>query len=288
MTPKKILLCRTRGGLNDTLCQIKKCWDYSEKFNRTLVIDSIYANTGLRDNFLNYFHGKDPKDHFVTYDKNAWYKELDFYPEFIREIIDDYQVLFDPVNQCHLEKKSRKLLSFDFSKDYQEGVLVHDQSGGGSASLDCLRRLRLNPEIKSKIKEKIDLLEKPYIGIHIRNTDLETDFESFFKTIKKEVENKNILVCSDNIKCIHYAKKYFKHSNVMSVSNIPDLKGQPLHRLNKLNPYECNLNSLIDLFALAKSENVLITKHSMGSISGFSMLALKLNENPEVLAGLFS
>lgn len=288
MENEKFLLCRTRGGLNDTFCQIKKCWDYADKFNRTLVIDSIYTNTGLRDDFSKYFEVKSPEDHFLIYDKHGGYMQEEFFPDFIKKIIDNYQLVFDPINRCYLEKKSRRLLSFDFSKDYEEGLLVHDQAGGGTASIDCLRRLKLAPAIKNRIMESIELLKKPYIGVHIRNTDLETDYEYFFRAIKKDLEEKNVLICSDDIKCIRYAKKYFKNSYVMQVSNIPDMKGRPLHRLNKLDPYECNLSSLTDLCALARSEKVLYTTHSQGGYSGFSKLACMLNDNGDVLDGLFS
>jgi hypothetical protein len=37
---ESFLLCRPHGGLNDTFCQIEKCWRYAEKFGRTLIIDT--------------------------------------------------------------------------------------------------------------------------------------------------------------------------------------------------------------------------------------------------------
>jgi hypothetical protein len=33
------VLYRPRGGLNDMLCHVEKCWAYAEKFSRRLVVD---------------------------------------------------------------------------------------------------------------------------------------------------------------------------------------------------------------------------------------------------------
>ena len=47
------LLCRPRGGLNDTLCMIEMCWRYAEKFDRQLIIDT--KNSALFEDFDKYF-----------------------------------------------------------------------------------------------------------------------------------------------------------------------------------------------------------------------------------------
>ena len=49
----RYLLCRPRGGFNDTLSQIFLCMQYAKKTNRKLIIDT--TRSGLHDNFSSYF-----------------------------------------------------------------------------------------------------------------------------------------------------------------------------------------------------------------------------------------
>ena len=52
---KKYILCRPVGGLNDIFCQIEKCWQYAEKYNRILIVDTDKSQGLLGQNFLDFF-----------------------------------------------------------------------------------------------------------------------------------------------------------------------------------------------------------------------------------------
>jgi hypothetical protein len=55
MSPvNKYLLCRPTGGINDIFCQIEMCWDYAEKYNRNLIIDTT-NHLSLMANFSDFF-----------------------------------------------------------------------------------------------------------------------------------------------------------------------------------------------------------------------------------------
>ena len=61
----KYLLCRPRGGLNDTLTQISLCLDYAFKFKRHLIIDTM--RSGILDRFDNYFEPVIPFQNLSLY-----------------------------------------------------------------------------------------------------------------------------------------------------------------------------------------------------------------------------
>ena len=62
----KYLLCRPRGGLNDTLNQIELCWRYSEIYNRILIIDTEYLiSTGISVKFSSLFEVLDPSKNII-------------------------------------------------------------------------------------------------------------------------------------------------------------------------------------------------------------------------------
>ena len=91
----KYLLCRPGGGLNDNLCVIQKCIEYSKRFNRILLIDTNYNNT-YKFNFCDVFKIIDDKN--IIYDSNKIKEiisnnDLLIYPEEIRNLYD-YQVYY--------------------------------------------------------------------------------------------------------------------------------------------------------------------------------------------------
>jgi hypothetical protein len=69
---ERYLLCRPHGGLNDTLCQIEKCWKYALKSDRVLIIDT--RNSGLHADFSEYFEAKEKSLRFI----------FDTHPETLR------------------------------------------------------------------------------------------------------------------------------------------------------------------------------------------------------------
>ena len=297
----KFVLCRPCGGLNDILCQIEHCWNYSIKYNRTLIIDTTQSS--LNDEFSNYFEVQNDLlilkipnwmrkifVHFVPKCGHAEVKlELNlkdispFQPNEIQPnaALDprlDYEISYVPEIRNFVRKGTKEQLTFPRHIPHEERILLHHQCGGGERSKKSLRRLKLKKEVSDEIINRLKKIEKPYSAIHIRNTDLKTDYVSFFEEIAPEVRGKNILICSDDSDCIEYAKTYFTNSNIMSISNIPNTEGKALHYHRTKDKYKTNIDSLADLVALALSKKVYTTKSHKDRFSGFSRLAINLNK----------
>ncbi|MEP6355049.1 MAG: hypothetical protein ABJ081_00005, partial [Hyphomicrobiales bacterium] len=208
----KVVLCRPRGGLNDTLCQIERCWSYCLEYNRKLILDSY--NSGLVDDFSNYF---EPRDDAIIYKAPDWLKNIASFllPKKMKrkERIDIWLFLqgryyFAVWNERRLKfvsKYTLRKINFSIRRRHRRWLLIHEDSGGGERSSECLKRLKFTKKVSVEIINRLSKIEKPYSAVHIRNTDYQTDYVRFFEDIAPKVKGKNLLVCSDDHACIEYA-----------------------------------------------------------------------------------
>lgn len=282
---QRYLLCRPQGGLNDTLCQIEKCWKYAWRTNRLLIVDT--RNSGLACGFSEFFELR-KKSSRVIFDANEetleFLNELTCYPVELRgklHIMD--MALFTPPNFV-LKSNPSIPLSFDFSKEYQHAVLVHEQCGGGRLSLDLLEKIRISRALRPIILDRISHLHGKYCAVHVRNTDLKTDYKEFFGRILPEIQGKRLLVCSDDATVIEYARRFSHSLEILTSSEIPDTRGRALHYFGDRKKNA--VDAIVDLIALGKSEKLYFTVHAGGILSGFSRLAEHLFRNKYVIQNL--
>lgn len=279
MNGDKYLLCRPIGGLNDTLCQIQKCWEYAERTKRTLILDT--SRSCFRGDLSDYFQPRIPLDRVefkLTPQRLSALSALACFPTEVQGQLGSYK----PTKPGHI--------TFDFRRSYRENVLVHEKGGGGIASFFALQRLITSPQIRSFVRERLKHLGDDYFAVHIRNTDYKTDYKSFFSSISREVERHRLLVCSDDANIVAFAKTYFTSSLVLSSSGVTDTGGRPLHLgSSSADPRKQALDMIVDLFALGRSAKLFLTpleKNRAAEISGFSMLAQHLNQNKSVVDAL--
>ncbi len=286
------VLCRPRGGLNDTFCQIEKCWEYAETFGRTLIIDT--RKSGFFGEFADFFS---PVDALIKVEPDTTrvdpaINSLDCYPPRmngprINGILDDHDTAYSYEYRNHVDRVSGTLLTFDFDQDYQESVLIHEQCGGGDLSFLLLDRITLSETVRSIVLDRIAGLGRDYVAIHVRNTDYQTNYELFFNTIYPEVVGKSVLICSDDADVIVKAKNFFHASTVYSISEIPHTNQKPLHgewtMKSDQDRKSAAIASIVDLCALGLSGKLYFTNVTAGHPSGFSRLAQHLNENKDLV-----
>lgn len=289
----RLLLCVARGGLNDTLCQIEKCWRYAKKFSRTLVIDT--RRSGLLGQFSDYFSLKIPDPEILTKLEPFHLSQLnllDCSPVVAKGKIHSYKLHYSKDLRNFVERDTNSRLSFDFEIDYVEPLLVHEQCGGGKTSADLLNRVTLAPNILPTVIDSLAQLNCDYVGVHVRNTDYQTDYEDLFKKIYMKAADKNLLICSDDAEVVSRAKVFFDRSKVLTVTNMPHTEKKPLHNRNTYSTDEerkrATINSIIDLLALGYSTEIFFSNVSAGYPSGFSRLAMYLCENKSVIRSLLS
>ena len=293
------LLCRPAGGLNDTLCQIEYCWEYAEKTNRHLIIDSL--NSGVMAHFSEFFiplHATDTAR--VSFETSGQLlmtlNLLPCVPVEIQNRIDTYAIKYVSGESFLRDAETSARLGFDFSKDYEEALLVHHNAGGGRSSHKAIQRIRFNEKTAKTIRERLVSIGTHYDAVHVRNTDYTSDYKAFFETIYTQVCNRRLLVCSDDDRVVHFARAYFGQSEVLSLSSSAPTVGKPLHHPtyygSEKERCEATVRSLVDMVALAYAENLYVTTvtspdgKTPGIRSGFSNLCEFLNKNKSILDGL--
>lgn len=279
----KVIFCRPRGGLNDILCQIHKCRIYAIKSNRELWVDT--SRSGFHDCFSNYF--EPTKDFYFGSPVGNICNDNSCFPKFLAHKLDSYELVYDMSVKNYVEKDTRIPLTFNFNSYYPETILIHEQCGGGVESIRTLNLLNLKPVIKHKIKSIIDNLGE-YDSVHIRNTDLTTDYESFFDKIKDKIKGR-VVVCTDDFICQQYSTDFWGDKLTL-LHSIPDTNGEPLHmaKFNKEDRYRLNVEVLIDLLVLASAKNFYKCKTNQGRLSGFAKLVELLRSNPRFIKRLLN
>ena len=288
MASQRYLLCRPHGGLNDTLCQMERCAAYAEQHGRKLLIDS--TRSGLLLSFSNFFRPL-ADDQIISLDDKRLiglnFDSLDCQPAVIGRRLNAYRVKH--VGGRLREAKTLQELSFDFSRDYDEPLLVHEQHGGGSSSHDFLRRVTFADPVASEIRDALSKLGRCDAAIHLRNTDQKTFVGAFLRKIRNRLEGQRVLICTDNANTIERVRTFMKSSQVVTASNITG-RGKRLHDGRNYADHEekrqATVNAFVDLCALASADALYLAQLSRGNYSGFSELAVFLTQNRDVLGAL--
>jgi hypothetical protein len=283
----KFVLCVPHGGLNDSLCQIELCWQYCEKNGRKLIID--LSNSGFMvGNFFDYFSLiNEVKDvdvmssHIVKY-----LNSMRCYPHEFKGKIHRISFLWNKESHMFYDLHTGRALTFDFSKKYYESVLIHEQCGGGSLSYNFFDRIEFNLQLKSIIKNRLEILPSNYISIHVRNTDYRTEYEYHLKSLIGELDGENILICSDDASVFGFVRSNFLRSNIFTLSEPMIFHNKPIHVKsnydNDTTRRTATVNAFIDLMGMAFSKKLYTFKSVAGNRSGYSRLAQYLNENKNI------
>lgn len=271
------VICRPRGGLNDTLCQIEKCWQYAEMTGRTLLVDGSCSDFCRRIS-----------DIFVPRSET---RSVHFDPDPL--LLDQ----LDPEGRAGGPRAASRR-TFDFCRRYRTPVLIHERAGGGLESVHLLERVVLDAAVRAVVLERLAMLDASYLAVHVRNTDLRTDAGSLFRRIAPRVHGRTLLVCSDDARVIDQARRVFASSRVVTVSEIPDLTGAPLHHGAAVQDEAVRrrhaVDAIVDLLALGGAETVFYATDSVYTkrsgdrvkVSGFSRLAAHLASNKYLIDGL--
>ena len=286
----KYVLCRPRGGLNDMLCEIEKCRMYAEQHGRKLLIDTTLS--GFREHFWRYFELAWPDSIFeMTLDYSAL-NQMPSFPKVIQGNISHFQATRSPILLGgYIDAKTGEKITFDFSKAYEETLLIHEQEWSGPMiSVFFLDRLRLTNEVKEIVLEKLLTLPKYYDAIHIRHSDYTTNYKDYLASIKSDLSNRNVLICSDSSEVLEYCQSELTESRLYRLSTFNNADGKPLHKGgSSLGQFENNVEAITDLIGLGLSERIYYDNlDKMSQASGFSYLAAVLHDNKHMIKRLLN
>lgn len=293
----RYLLCRPRGGLNDTLCRIECCWRHAERTGRHLVIDA--ARSSLFDRFDRFFEVVDPAIPVTVALEPSLLAHLDLLecrpshlqgrlgvtrPDWVHD-----RGYVDP--ETDLPTRFEDEYPAPLLADPDAALLVYEDSGGGEESFALLERVRFSTELRAVLIDALAALEEPYWAAHVRNTDSRTDYPRFFSRIRRLVGTRPLLVCSDDPDVIEYARANLRGAVLAFTGRVrsQDPKGA-LHKWSSHTDLDVlqrgAVEALIDLVALANAERLLSSDVRHGSPSGYTVLARHLATRKDLLDAL--
>jgi len=293
LTGKTYVLCRPKGGLNDTLNQIEICRAYAAGHGRILLVDGRYS--GLLGEFGDYFQMEGNDHIFTMTDKSVPDVDLlDCLPAEVQGRVSLVRAkAFNTSGVLSTtDAETGVLLSFPMDIDHPQTLLLHQQGGGGTQSFDLIDRLTLAPWLAQEVRSRIDQLPAGYSALHIRNTDYRTDVEMVLAAIRSQVVGQDLLVCSDDPEVLLAIRLGLPDTRIHQITTLVLDGGvaQHLHGLRAENSqrHQIATVSIIDLCAMAAATTLYVpVLHSkkngikadftgMNKLSGFSILAAHL------------
>ena len=166
---------------------------------------------------------------------------------------------FEPIPGVSFEKHIDKCVKIDYKGCYTLGNFEPKYD-----------KLKLKPHIKKIIFDKLDILNKNYVSVHIRRTDhirsskktgCYTTDEDFIEFLDNSDSNKNIYIATDNEKSYNKFKKIYKNRIKIGY-----------HEINKCAKRQTSLqDAIVDIYMCVYSDDF------MGSgWSSFSALIKRL------------
>jgi len=290
---KKYLLCRPQGGLNDMLCQIEKCCRYAERSGRTVIIDTNYKNSAnFNAEFGLFFQSRQRKLLISINDFPTDFDDLDVYPSCLKGKLHNYKTAVKMPFEPFKEIISNEPITFDFTKNYKQSLVVHHQGGGGTLSIYALLRLSVIDSVKEALIKRLMHINGSFTAIHIRHTDYLSDYEPPIQLLVSNPPAR-LFVATDNQHVLNELIDRLPNTKIFSFCSNLSKDGSAIHAQKlsdeKLN-YTRNMDAILDLLTLSLASHLIICKISTGitidkkpTYSGFSLLAKQLSENKIIL-----
>ncbi len=285
----RYLLCRPEGGLNDMLSEIGKCIAYGKKFGRCVIVETnSHTHHHFRDVFGHYFNSQNEN---LLLDSKPIAKGFDAMvvrPSFFAGQVNLYK-------KDVLEKQRYAgALSFDFSKNYSEELLVHHASGQQKHrnALVALSQLTLHQSLHKGLALRLAVLGQRYHAFHIRHTDYKTDFKNKVLALAPHIKDR-VFLATDNKSVVDYFEGVFGKNRLTTFSQLPDQIGVPLHYGNiGGEARNRNFDAILDLITLCLADDYhIFPREHVGRrffppYSGFSSLAARLRLTPQIMRNL--
>lgn len=279
----KYLVCLPFGGIMDKCHKINVCIEYAKKYNRVVIIES--STDWFNDDINEYINIHCPYVYTGAADTIIHkISKLSSYPAVNIEKLDE--VTEKKIDGKLAPALNNKSLHIDMSRDYKERVLVYSNNDYGFGFISLLEMSTIAPKVLEVYKARRARLPEKYIGVHIRNTDYDSDVPGFIEENKNVFYNAPIFLASDNKNTIDTLKQTYG-SNLYSFANIVDNGGKPLHvdfKRTKAESLQYNIDTFVDILLLASADNYYFSCKK----SGFSKTIYELRKKPALIKRLLA
>lgn len=227
------LYCQPKGGFTDQLCVISLCYNYAIKNGRILLLDT--TQTCYEYNFDEYFQIEDNNNRIIT-DINKIRPILSnssytIYPEFLKSCLD---LKTTYINRRFVELETKLALNPDLNRKYQQNILVYVNCGGCDISKSSLfSKLKPKQPLIDYFKNNYELIPKPYLTVHIRNTDYKCDYQKFYYQNEDLLKSyKAIFIATDDLSSLNFFKSKLGEDVIHNFTNFPTEAYGNLHDSN--------------------------------------------------------
>jgi GR25 family glycosyltransferase involved in LPS biosynthesis len=253
LNANKYILCRPEGGFVDIMHAISACYNYCKITYRTLLID--LSDSVYRTNFANIFD-------IIDNDETRGFRIISDNNE-INTIINSKTSIYPKVDihalplyseETHIFYDQNNIpLEFDFAQDYHEDILYYRQHRRPWDKIndDFVKNIKIKKNYMTKIYQKYISIPKPYLAIHIRNTDMKTDYIGFYEKSKKLISQfENIYLATDSIDVLNFFKSKIKNNLFCFTTQRNDNK--PIHHYHNDEDHVIN-DFLTDIIICAEA-----------------------------------
>ncbi len=280
--PRRYILCRPEGGLADMFNQIWLCYVYALRHDRLLVIDTV--PTDFCDDLFRYFRPRTSRiAPFASVAADVGSCTV-YPPQRARDGLE-YERVWMPARPgkrfCFAPPAHRDLdLTLDFSRAYDEDLVVHHACGGGGHGGSGFRLFAPSAELIAEFRRRRALLPAEFSALHVRNTDAQSDFMPYVREHLAELALCSaVFVASDKRRTIRDIETaYSPPLAVRSFSQHLSDDGLAMHTRRGVDRHPVNCDAIVDLLLLSEAQRIYAPRTSGGGRSGYVRMAAQLRE----------
>jgi hypothetical protein len=282
--------------MNDVFSQIEKCCRYADLVGRTVIVDTAYPGIDFGMDFSQLFYSRQKNLLLSMNLMDVNLDELTVFPGVIKKQLNTYQAEhYHQVAPYYVESQSKETLTFDFQQTYSEAVLLNHQLGGWSESHMMFLRLGVNSETRALLAKRLKLIGGDYVGLHVRDTDYQTNYKHTIAALKQQAPAK-LFLATDSRAVLDFVQGELSQTKIYSFARYLSVDGRALHlaSTSDVDPYLRNQDAIIDLLMLALARHLVLIplagrqgRTHFPQYSGYSQLAKRLHQTRIVLNYFF-
>jgi len=247
------------AGFNDILSNITRCLEYCVQNKRILLVNGMKSTYKI--NFSDYFDMVSNDN--IIFDTEIIKKicsntSYSIYPNELQDKMNDIlenNIIFNYGRNTTEFCYNNNYIIFElFDKEISEDIIIFRCCGGANGYI-LLKQLTFKKNILDICKERYNRLNKPYLGIQIRNTDRKCDYIQFFidneMLIKSYTE---IYISTDDINALQFFRE--KDLEIKNFTSFPTHKFKSLHHSN-IDPHTKFIDMISDIYIMSLSDKLI-------------------------------
>jgi len=179
--------------------------------------------------------------------------KLSIYPHINKKILKTMTVYW--MDSRYYIRGSQTNISSDLGRIYREDIVIYCNCGSDNPR-SIFKIININKNVIDEYTTRLNNIPKPYMTIHIRNTDYKCNYKKLYDDNKDRIHNeKNVYIATDDINTLNFFKS---KRTVHNFTTFPSGGGYAnLHYNKDISSNTRFMDTLCDLFILGSSRDIL-------------------------------